>query len=40
MALPILCNHANVVICFYGETLEGELRCSFLLRPLYTLPQP
>ena len=36
VALPILCNHSYVVICFYVETLEGELRCSFLLRPLCT----
>ena len=40
VALPILCNHPNIVICFYVESLEGELRCSFLFWPLYTLPQP
>ena len=39
VALPILCNHANVVVCFYVESLEGELRCSFLLRPLSTLSE-
>ena len=38
VALSILCDHPNIVICFDVEALEGELRCSFLLRPLSALP--